>query len=229
MQKFLVAMLLAGCGGSSFEAGNVSSSDGAAGATSVEEDAGAGGARLEGTGGHASGAGGVREVGSGGASTGGVISAAGGAQGSGGSAPCLTDLSGVGTGDFSIHFTLTTTEHILTLGLLSQRTGCNETSAYWDVSLSPTGGIVAVTNDGAHRVFVVAGNSLNDGKPHEVDVVRRDGQFWYASDGTINSTPTPDPYSFGAFPLLIIGSSTCAQETPALGHATISNVCLTAK
>lgn len=237
MEKLLVTLLLVGCGGSPFEpalfnsspeddAGNVASSGGAAG---IEEDAGAGGSNLGGAG-AATETGGV---GSGGATgTGGTVDVETGGEtdaGSGGGAPCLTDLSGVGTGDFSIHFTLTTTEHILTLGLLSQRTGCDEASTYWDITLGPTGGITAVMNDGTHRISVEAGNSLNDGKPHTVDVVRRDGQFWYTSDGTINSAPTPDPYSFRTFPPLVIGSSACAWATPVTDHATISDVCLTVK
>ena len=203
-----------------------------------------------GAGGAPGGAGGAfgSDAGSGGSSTGGLSSsggahssggvpATGGASGTGGAlgsggagdvgVACLTDLSGVGTGDFRISFTLMTTESVLTLGLLNQRMGCNDTSTFWDISLSPTGGVVVVTNDGAHRAFVVAGNSLNDGKPHTVDVIRRGGKLWYASDGVIRSTPASDPYSFGTFPPLVFGSSACAGTTPAAGHATISDVCLT--
>src|SRR6185436_17288283 len=133
----------------------------------------------------------------------------------------------VGSGDFSVHFTLTTTETVLSLGLLNQRTGCDDTSTFWDVRLGPTGGVTAMTTDGTHLIAVEAGNSLNDGKPHSVDVIRRGGVLWYASDGRIGSSQTPDPYAFGTFPPLVVGSSACAGMDPIAGHATISDVCLT--
>ena len=211
MKRLLPVLLLcSACGGESFTNSEL------VGATDPGFDGGPGGATTSGAGGASSGAGGVTGT--------------GGALGAGGSVPvCLTDLSGVGTGNFSIHFTLTTTESVRTLGLLSQRVGCDDTSTFWDVTLGPTGGVTASTSDGVHHVVVEAGNSLNDGKPHRVDIVRHDGEFWYASDGAINSAPTPDPYAFGVFPPLVLGSSACAWASSASGHATISNVCLELK
>lgn len=240
MKCLLLAVFLVGCGGESFTGsgligivdpvGDGGVALGAGGGAGGETEVGAGGAPAAGgavhSGGAASegapeiGAGGTETVGTGGAGRGGEI-------GAGGVAPvCLTDLSGVGAGDFSIHFTLTTTETVLTLGLMNQRTGCDDMSTFWDISLSPTGGIIAATNDGTHLVVVEAGNSLNDGKPHKVDVIRRGGLLWYASDGVIHSVQTPDPYSFGTFPPLVLGSSACAGTTPALDHAAISEVCI---
>jgi hypothetical protein len=142
---------------------------------------------------------------------------------------CVTDLSGVGTGDFRISFTLTTTESGLTIALLSQRTGCDQSSTFWDVSLSPTAGIVAATDDGvaAHYTFVEAGSAMNDGRPHKIDVIRRDGKLWYEHDGAIDSVQTSDSYAFGTFPPLVLGSSACVGTTPAAGYATISDVCIT--
>jgi hypothetical protein len=142
---------------------------------------------------------------------------------------CLTDLSDVGTGDFSIHFELTTNETGLTLALLNQRLGCDKTSTFWDVSLSPTGTVFAATGDGiaADYVSVQAGNVLNDGKSHQVDVIRGGGQIWIAADGAVVSPMTPDPSTFTTLSSLAIGTSACTGVTPAAGHAVIAGVCLT--
>jgi hypothetical protein len=227
---FAFAFQLTGCGGAEFDAFGSAPTTTDGRAVDSTEDSGAGGASVA--------SGGAPTVGDDGGS-GGSSGSAGGreAEGSGGEADagsasdsgrsCITDLSGVGTGDFQISFTLTTTENMRTLALLSQRTGCDDTSAFWDIVVGPTGGITATTYDGTHRAAVEAGNSLNDGKPHRVDVIRREGMFWYASDGVMNSAPTPDPYSFGKLPLLLIGSSACSWASSAVGHATISDLCIT--
>lgn len=148
---------------------------------------------------------------------------------------CVTDLSGVGTGDFSIHFVLTTAESGLTVGLLRQRSdcscdssGCPTSTTMWELGLGTGGGIVAATDDGhGHYVGLGGSNTLNDGRPHNVDVIRRGGKLWYQSDGMVNSAVIDDPYSFSTFPPLVVGSSTCAGATPAAGHAAITDICLT--
>jgi hypothetical protein len=142
---------------------------------------------------------------------------------------CLTDLSDVGAGDFSIHFQLATNETGMTLALLNQRLGCDEMSIFWDVTLSVSGDIVAATDDGiaGHYVTVQATSSLNDGKPHEVDVVRASGKLWITADGAVVSPMTPDPYTFTTFSSLAVGTSACSGVTPAAAYAVIANVCLT--
>jgi len=152
----------------------------------------------------------------------------GDARGEGGPV-CLTDLSDVGAGDFSIHFTLTTNETGMTLALLNQRLGCDQMSLFWDITLSATGAVVAATDDGiaGHYVTVQAGSSVNDGKPHAVDVIRKSGKLWIASDGAVVSPMTPDPYTFTTFSSLAVGTSACTGVTPAAAYAVIANVCLT--
>jgi hypothetical protein len=142
---------------------------------------------------------------------------------------CLTTLSGVGASDFRIAFTLTTTETGLTLDLLNQRAGCTDTSAFWDITLSPTAGPIATTGDGTSSSVVTceAGNSLNDGQPHAVVVGRTGGSLWYSSDGVVHSPLVPDAFAFGTFPALTVGSDACSGNMPFAGHGTISDVCLT--
>jgi hypothetical protein len=144
---------------------------------------------------------------------------------------CVTDLSNVGTGDFQIAFTLTTTETVTTLALVNQRTGCDETSSFWDVTISNTGGIVFATDDGsaASYAFVEAGNSINDGNPHHVVVSRTTAGIALSADGTAVSSTTPDPYAFGTFPTLNVGTNGCSglsPATPLAGHGTLTDLCI---
>jgi hypothetical protein len=159
-----------------------------------------------------------------------AVGEGGNLEGAMGDAPiCLTDLSDVGTGDFSIHFTLSTNETGMTLALLNQRLGCDQMSTFWDVTLSPTGDVVVATDDGiaADYATVQAGNALNDGKAHQVDIIRRGGKLWITADGAIVSPMTPDPYTFATLSSLAIGTSGCMGVTPAAAYAVIANVCLT--
>ncbi len=147
-----------------------------------------------------------------------------------GDAPvCLNDLSDVGTGDFTIRFTLTTNETGMTLALLNQRLGCDQMSTFWDVTLSPTGDIVVATDDGiaADYVSVQAGTAVNDGKAHQIAVIRRTGKLWITADGAVVSAMTADPYLFATLSSLANGTSACMGVTPAAAYAVIANVCLT--
>jgi len=144
---------------------------------------------------------------------------------------CLTDLSNVGTGDFHIAFTLTTTAGSIDMALLNQRTGCDESSTWWDVnyipSTSTTGGMEVATDDGTHYVVVeqATGALLDDGKPHRIVVARAGGQLGFTVDGTQAGGPLADPYAFGAMPPLKIGTDDCPGFEGTIG--TITDVCLT--
>jgi len=142
---------------------------------------------------------------------------------------CTTDLSNIGAGDFRISFVLTTSSTGETLGLVGQRTGCDMSTAFWDISLSAAGGIMAATDDGITGSFVSleAGNSVNDGSPHQIVVGRTSGALWYSSDGVVHSAMVPDANVFGALPPLMLGNSACAGTTPLAGHGTMENLCIT--
>jgi hypothetical protein len=150
---------------------------------------------------------------------------------------CLSTLSGIGTGDFRISFTLTTTNTTLTLALVNQRancactgaSNCSSPSTFWDVVVDSSGGIIATTDDGsgASYVDVEAGNSVNDGKAHQIVIARTAGMLTYSSDGVVHSSEVADAYSFGAFPSLTIGSDVCSTTTPLTGHGTLTDLCIT--
>ena len=140
---------------------------------------------------------------------------------------CVTDLSGVGTGDFSIAFTLTTTGGMgQIIPLVNQRAGCDQTSVWWQAVISSGGGILFGTCDGTGACEGVTGNAVNDGLPHRIVLDRVSGVIACSSDGVIGST-APDTYSFGAFGApLRIGTDACG-DTPLAGHGTVTDLCIT--
>jgi hypothetical protein len=143
---------------------------------------------------------------------------------------CVTDLSNVGAGDFHVAFTLTTTAGSIDMALLNQRTGCDESSTWWDVSYIPststTGAIEVATDDGTHYVVVeqAAGAPPDDGAPHRIVVARSGGQLGFTIDGATAGGPLADPYAFGAMPALKIGMDACPGFGPTVGM--ITNVCI---
>jgi hypothetical protein len=143
---------------------------------------------------------------------------------------CVTDLSGIGTADFHIAFTLTTTyTGQMMVALANQRVGCDQTSVWWQVVLSSGGGIIFNTCDGMGACATVeAGNSVNDGLPHRVVLARVAGAISYSRDGVIGSAVVPDAYSLGSFGApLKIGTNGCG-DTPLAGHGTLTDLCVTA-
>lgn len=144
-------------------------------------------------------------------------------------AACLTDLSNVGAGDFRVAFTLTTTELGTPLALLGQRASCDDAAPYWAVTLSAQGGIEATTQGAAESpaVTVEAGNSVNDGAPHQVVIARAAGRLGYWRDGVLGSSLVPDDSVLGVMAPLSVGASACPDAAPLAGHAELSDVCLT--
>ena len=147
---------------------------------------------------------------------------------------CATSVSNVGSGDFSVHFTLTTTVGSISMALLSQRSGCDETSAWWDISYIPSsdqthGAIAVSTCNGAASTYVVldqaAGAHPDDGQPHDIVMSRIAGQLSFTIDGTLAGGPFADAYAFGSLPGLKIGSDDCPGFGQTVGS--ITDVCIT--
>jgi len=146
---------------------------------------------------------------------------------------CLSDLSGVGVGDFHIGFTLQTTAGSIDMALLNQRTGCNETSTWWDVSYIPStatqGALQVATCDGTTSSYVVleqgTGAHPDDGQPHRIVVSRVAGQIRYTLDGALVAGPIPDAYDFGAFAPLRVATDDCPGFGATVG--TVTDVCIT--
>jgi len=179
MKRSLLALLLFGCGSgfsvASYEGGLVESDAGssalpgapdAAPLAPPDSRAGTGGASKGGGGGRVGlGSGGHAGLLDAAASSGGLVGSGGsvglvgadsGLPDGGGGGACLTDLSGVGTGDFRISFTLTTTFHG-NVALLSQRIGCDQSSMLWSTSLKSVldeHGVSRAESDSVHQSVV---------------------------------------------------------------------------
>jgi hypothetical protein len=157
---------------------------------------------------------------------------------------CGNDLSNVGTGDFTISLTLTTTamnsagpvgKNIGLTALINQHSTCNLSAPQWNirVGLPPTGspanafwiGIETVDDtkvDDSVDNFVV----LNDGVPHMIVVTRISGMMRISVDG-VAGTPVLSTSNFGALPHLAIGTDVCDGvdgTVPLVG--TVTNVCI---
>lgn len=159
----------------------------------------------------------------------------GGAGGAGGEAAfacelapeCSGDLSGVGKGDFSIAFTLTTsvTQHS---AVISQRAECMR-SMFWDIRLGTTTDISSLSielDDDTNYVDLIAPVTLNDGTPHEVRICRKAGHVYAFSDGTLIGD-TPNETSLVSLPPLATKTTTCTSTdgtAPLVGSVT--DVCV---
>lgn len=141
------------------------------------------------------------------------------------SSTCVGDLSGIGANDFHITFTLTiaTTEPV---SIISQRIDCDYSPSFWDIQMSAAGGIIGITGDGNPNdiVTVEAGDSINDGQPHQVVVARTGGSLWYSSDGTVHSAYVSDAFSFGDMTPVAYGVDGC-PVTKTIG--VVKNLCIT--
>jgi hypothetical protein len=143
-------------------------------------------------------------------------------------AACTGDLSNIGTGDFRISFTVTTTD---TNGaaLINQRWSCTQLCGmFWDIRMGSTGNIGTETCAGPDRAsyFDIPGIRINDGKPHDVLFQRAGGLDSLYVD-CVNVGSVNDRNSFTALAPLAVGVDVCAavDGTDAL-VGTIANVCV---
>jgi hypothetical protein len=87
---------------------------------------------------------------------------------------CLGDLSNIGVRDFSISFSLTTSQRG-TVALVNQRTACSF-GMFWDIRLT-NGSLQIETSDGTnYAIFRTTGRPVNDGASHDI-IVRRTAEL----------------------------------------------------
>jgi hypothetical protein len=129
----------------------------------------------------------------------------------GADASCATDLSNIGTADFTISATVTTTQ-TNTVAVANQRAVCNG-SDFWDVHLQD-GDVQAETDDGLmhHTVVNTPGPAVNDGKPHSISVQRRNEALTVYVDGVVAGTAM-SASAFGLLPQIQWGTSPCVGHT----------------
>lgn len=144
---------------------------------------------------------------------------------------CVTDLSGVGTGDFSIHFTLTTTAVPAAstyMALLNQRSRCDDTRPGWDVWMTAQGNLGVEVYDGSGSAYdnVTDSRPVNDGVPHHITVARSGSSLTIDVDGVFNTYPSEPIMSLETLPPMNVGiDPTCTGVHPLSGR--LVDVCLT--
>jgi hypothetical protein len=144
--------------------------------------------------------------------------------------PGRADLSGIGTGDFQLGFTIRTTARV-PAAIINQRARC-EHGNFWDVRMAPTGELGLETDGGAYTVLI-AGDAnggaipVNDGVTHAVLITRTKGTIQLQIDKQAAGT-APSAADFGALAPLAIFQDVCVgvDGTEAIEGA-IANVILT--
>ena len=150
---------------------------------------------------------------------------------------CLTTLSGVGDGDFTVSFTLATTMRPAAPGygaILDQRLSCDSQHSGWAVWLTPSGTISVQIYDGSN-VFddVATAIAVNDGAEHAVRVERRGSgaTLRVVTDGTAQDFTGQAPMMLGTMAPLQTGADPLCMGNSAQPSETfvglIDSVCLT--
>ena len=106
----------------------------------------------------------------------------------GDASPCTQDLKNIGTGAFSISFTLKTTQPDAVIALANQRSVCSN-GVYWDIRL--VNGLVYVEISDLQTglaTFAVPGSPLNDGAAHDIVVRRALRRVLVTVDGKVSTS-----------------------------------------
>jgi hypothetical protein len=148
---------------------------------------------------------------------------------------CLSTLNGIGTRDFRISFTMTSTSAQTLVPLVNQRAGCNQTSVMWQALVDGyLGGkalfnMCALTGPGTCSTTgpsVSTSNPVDDGQPHRIVIRQISGVVSISSDGVIGMT-SPNAYSYETFGApLTIGTDDCG-DPPLAGYGTLTDLCIT--
>ena len=143
-------------------------------------------------------------------------------------ASCTNDLSNIGTGDFSIAFTINTASTSPS-GVIEQRAICMH-SFFWGVRTGAGGGHLGFEyddNNAHYRSFTSTG-TINDGVDHAVLACRVSGTDYLYIDGVLDTTgpntvdysTTLSPLTTGTSPCIAFGDGTVALV------GTVDDVCV---
>jgi hypothetical protein len=131
---------------------------------------------------------------------------------------CRTDLSNIGTADFDIALTVTTTQTGL-VALVNQRQRCGSYNYWWDLRIK--NGTILVETEAVNLTSTAI---VNDGTSHKVSVQRTNGRVWIYIDGLL-STSAVLVSSIGQLPPLVVGTDPCTSTTaPFAGK--VADLCL---
>jgi hypothetical protein len=122
---------------------------------------------------------------------------------------CTGDLSNLGTGDFHVSLTVTTTEGGLA-GLANQRHECDP-SVFWDIRLDQ-GFLDVEVDDVAHYTQLFTTRAVvNDGQPHDILAARVAGTLSVYVDGVLVGSGA-SLASLGPLDPLVSGTDVCVTS-----------------
>lgn len=114
---------------------------------------------------------------------------------------CGSTLAGVGDGDFTIRFRITTSARVAST-ILFQRSVCDASTDFWDIQMVPDGAVQAIVGQAAVSYSVAtSASTVNDGKPHDVLVWRVARTLSITVDGA-QPASSPAAEVLGALPPL---------------------------
>jgi hypothetical protein len=143
-----------------------------------------------------------------------------------GTCPCITDLSGVGTADFYVRFSVTTTGTVW-LPIAQQRWICDATRPFWSVMVKAGGLIefsVCAGTDGGTYDAIDSSSTVNDGQKHEVIAARVAGVFSVEVDGVVAQSQGQPVQNVGALHALEVGVDSVCGTQPLVGK--IEGLCI---
>ncbi|HEV3188876.1 MAG TPA: laminin G domain-containing protein, partial [Polyangiaceae bacterium] len=143
--------------------------------------------------------------------------------------PCVGDLSNIGTRDFRISFSVTTSQGSQS-ALVNQRSTCSF-GMFWDIRLE-NGALFIETDDGQNYMqFTTSGRAVNDGQPHAVLVRRTSASVTAQIDGAAVGTGVSRA-SFGRLPAVVSGMDPCQvgpmKDNTVAFTGTLTNLCVSA-
>ncbi len=144
----------------------------------------------------------------------------------------MSDLSNIGTGDFTVSFTLQTTQTDSSIALLSQRGSCSAAN-FWEIRIQ-NNVLVVETNDvssgNANDVSYTGCTTLNDGKAHAIVVQRVSSALSVYINGVYASPMVTSTANWAQLPALSNGTDACVgvdgTVTFDTSKGSITNVCL---
>jgi hypothetical protein len=138
---------------------------------------------------------------------------------------CRGDLSNIGTADFHVSLSVTTTQTGL-VAVANQRSECIP-SAFWDIRID--GGFVLVEADdvASYGALQSPGPRVDDGRPHDVLFQRKSHVLSVYVDDAGGAQTTPSTASFGQLPPVAVKTDVCTPQdgTVAL-TGTVAGLCV---
>jgi hypothetical protein len=146
----------------------------------------------------------------------------------GAEASCPGDLSNVGTGDFHISCTVTTTQTPL-LALANQRKTCFY-GDMWDLRVEGGVPVIEIDDEAGlpdYTILWAFGSRIDDGRAHDLLVERVSGVLSVNVDGVRTASTAAPAASFGPLPPLVVASDICIGVDGTIVPATPpANLCV---